>query len=154
VDPVSVVASFLVWTCLPWLLLGKRIPRRRLIPGGVLTATCTSIYGVASTIYMPRLFETYSERYGLFGGTLALIGWLLCIALIIVGATSIASELDRAPDSWARRTRRAIRIEPAADDPLRTEPAAAEAVRLDDVLMARSAAVPPEPGRPIREHSP
>jgi uncharacterized BrkB/YihY/UPF0761 family membrane protein len=114
VAPVSVVASFLVWTCVPWLLLDRRIAWRRLIPAGALTAACTSIYGIASTIYMPRQLETYSERYGLFGVTLALIGWLLGITLILVAATAVASELDAADGPWALRIRRSLRIEPAA----------------------------------------
>jgi membrane protein len=63
---------------------------------------------------MPRLFESYSERYGLFGVTLALIGWLLCISFIVVAATAIASEFDRVEDPWARGVRRAMRIEPAS----------------------------------------
>ena len=144
VAPVSVVAGFLVWTCVPWLLLGKRISWRRLVLGGALTAACTSVYGVASTIYMPPLFESYSERYGLFGVTLALIGWLLCIALIVVGATAIASEFDRVQDPWARRFRRALRLEPAA----------AVAVPLDDALVAQPVAVSPEPGGPIHDLTP
>jgi uncharacterized BrkB/YihY/UPF0761 family membrane protein len=114
VAPVSIVASLLVWTCVPWLLLHRRIAWRRLLPGGALTAACTTLYGVASTIYMPRLFASYSERFGLFGVTLALIGWLLAIALIVVATTALASEFDRVQDHWARRIRRAMRIEPPA----------------------------------------
>ena len=54
---------------------------------------------------MPRLMTSYSERYGLFGVTVALVGWLLCIAFIIVGSTVVAAEFDRAPDAWATRLR-------------------------------------------------
>jgi membrane protein len=60
---------------------------------------------------MPRQLASYSERYGLFGVTLALIGWLVGVALILVAATAIASEFDRADAPWARRIRRALRIE-------------------------------------------
>ena len=96
--PVSVVASLAGLDPVPWLLLDRRIAWRRLIPAGALTAAGTSLYGVASTIYMPPLFESYSQRYGLFGVTLALIGWLLCIALIVVASTAVATELDQAKD--------------------------------------------------------
>ena len=72
---------------------------------------------------MPRLLETYSLRYGLFGVTLALIGWLVCIAFIVVGATAIASELDRAPDRWARGLRRGLGIEPVPVAAVPAEPA-------------------------------
>ena len=56
------------------------------------------LYGVATSIYMPPLMESYSERYGLFGVTISLVGWLLCISFIVVAATVIAVEFDRAPD--------------------------------------------------------
>jgi membrane protein len=111
---VSAVIAFLLWTAVPWLLLDRRIGWRRLVPTGALTAVCMSVYGIASTVYMPRLLETYSQRYGLFGVTLALVGWLLASAFIVVAATAVAAEFDRAPDPWARRLRGWGRIEPAA----------------------------------------
>lgn len=114
--PLSLVASLLIWTSIPYLLLDRRIQWRRLLPGGAIAALCASVYGVASTLYMPRLLESYSQQYGLFGVTLALIGWLLCISFIIVGATVLAAELDRAPEPWARRVRLALGSERVAGD--------------------------------------
>lgn len=121
---VSAIAGLLLWTSVPWLLLDRRLAWRRLIPVGVLTAVCSTAYGVASTVYMPRLLESYSRRYGLFGVTLALIGWLVCIAFIVVAATAIASEFDRtAQDGWAPRIGRVLGIESAVVPPRRLEPA-------------------------------
>jgi len=111
--PVSIVASLVLWTSVPWLLLDRRIAWRRLLPAGVLTAAGTGVYGVATTIYMPRVMESNSEQYGLFGVTLSLYGWLLCIALIVVAATVVAAEFDRAPEPWARSLRTRLGIEPA-----------------------------------------
>jgi membrane protein len=108
--PLSILASLVLWTSVPWLLLDRRIPWRRLLPVGVLTAVATSLYGVATTIYMPRAMEANSERFGLFGVTLSLVGWLLCIAIIMVVATVLATEFDRAQDHWARRLRARLRI--------------------------------------------
>jgi uncharacterized BrkB/YihY/UPF0761 family membrane protein len=105
---VSVAGSVVLWTTVPWLLLDRRLPWRRLLPTGALTAVCTGGYAVATTIYMPRLMATYSLRYGLFGVTLALIGWLLCIALIVVAATVLAAEFDRTQAGWATRLRRRL----------------------------------------------
>jgi membrane protein len=114
VVPMSVLASFPLWVSVPWLLLDRRISWRRLIPAGALTAVCTSVYGLASMIYMPPLMESYSRRYGLFGVTLALIGWLLATALIVVAAAATAAEFDRAQDPWVRRFRRRLDPQPAA----------------------------------------
>ena len=110
--PLSFLAGVLLWTSIPWLLLGRRLRWSRLLPTGVLTAACTAIYGVATTVYMPRLFETYSLRYGLFGVTLALVGWLLSIAVIVVAAAVVAAQFDRDEDPWAARARTRLRMSP------------------------------------------
>jgi len=112
--PLAVLASVVLWTAVPWLLLDRRIRWRRLLPGGVLTAVCTGIYGVATTVYMPRLIATNSQRYGLFGVTLSLVGWLLCIAIVVVATTAVATEFDRAPENWARSVRARLGVEPPA----------------------------------------
>lgn len=106
--PLSWAAGVILWTTIPWLLMDRRLSWRRLIPGGVLTAVLASAYGVVSTLYMPPLMTSYSVRYGLFGVTVALVGWLLCIAVILVAVTVVAAELDRAPERWAVRLRRSV----------------------------------------------
>jgi membrane protein len=113
---ISVLGSLLLWTTVPWLLLDRRVPWRRLVPTGALTAVCAGVYAFATTIYMPRLMATYSLRYGLFGVTLALIGWLLCVAFIFVGTAVLAAEFDRAPDRWATRLRTRLGLEQCAGD--------------------------------------
>jgi membrane protein len=120
---VSAITGLLLWTTVPWLLLDRRLAWRRLVPVGALTSVCSIAYGVASTVYMPRVLENDSRRYGLFGVTLALVGWLVCIAFIIVAATAIAAEFDRAEDGWARRIRRVLGIESVAVAPRPSEPA-------------------------------
>jgi membrane protein len=145
---VSAGASFVLYTTVPWLLLDRRVAWRRLVPTGVLTAVCTSAYGVASTVYMPRLMETYSQRYGLFGVTLGLVGWLLAIAVIIVASAVVAAEFDRAPEPWARHLRQSSGIEPSvAGDgslevlptrPAPTEPAIGGSSRQRDAGHDRS----------------
>ncbi|MGY1733532.1 YhjD/YihY/BrkB family envelope integrity protein [Geodermatophilus sp. SYSU D01045] len=113
-----VLASCLLWTSIPWLLLGGRLPWRRLLPTGVLAAVCSALYAVATAVYMPLLMESYSRRYGLFGVTLALVGWLLCIAVIAVVTTIAGAEFDRAPEPWARRLRGRLHLatDPATAD--------------------------------------
>jgi membrane protein len=116
---VSVLASLVLWTSVPWLLLDRQIRWRRLLPTGTLAAVSTSAYGLATTIYMPQLMESYSRRYGLFGVTLSLVGWLLCVTVIIVATTVVAAEFDRAQEPWARRLRGRFRFETRASDVVR-----------------------------------
>jgi membrane protein len=115
--PLSWAAGVLLWTTIPWLLMDRRVSWRRLVPGGVLAAVLSSAYGVATTVYMPALMTSYSLRYGLFGVTVALVGWLLCVCLILIAVTIVAAELDRAPERWARRVRRAVEDPRAAERP-------------------------------------
>ena len=63
---------------------------------------------------MPGLMESNSERYGLFGVRCRWSGWLLCSAPIVVAATVIAVEFDRAQEPWARRLRTRFGLEAAA----------------------------------------
>lgn len=109
--PVTVAVGTVLWTSVPWLLLDRRLHWRRLLPGGFLAALATSLYGVATSIYMPGTIERYSERFGLFGVTLALIGWLVAISGILVAATVVGAEFDRTQDRWARRLRTRLRLE-------------------------------------------
>ncbi len=101
----SLFSSIVVWTSIPWLLLNRRVAWQRLLPAGVLAGGLCTLWGYATTVYMPRLMTSYSERYGLFGVTVALVGWLLCISFIIVASTAVAAEFDRAPEAWATRLR-------------------------------------------------
>lgn len=103
--PSAVAVSIALWTSVPYLLLDRRVPWRRLLPAGVLTGVGVALYSLVSTVYMSRLMTSYSERYGLFGVTVAIVGWLLCTCLVVVTATVVAAELDRAPEDWARRLR-------------------------------------------------
>lgn len=102
----SLLAGFVLWIGIPWLLLDGRLHWRRLVPSAVLASLCGAAYSAASTVYMPRMMESYSERYGLFGVTLALVGWLLCISLILVIVTVIGAEFDRSEGRIARQVRR------------------------------------------------
>lgn len=112
--PISLISGFLLWVSIPWLLLDGRVNWRRLVPSGVIATVCSGVYSVVSTIYMPQQLEAYSERYGLFGVTLALVGWLLIVALILVTATVVAAEFDRSQGVFARRVR--AWLSPTVDD--------------------------------------
>ncbi len=138
--PLTAAAALLLWTSVPWLLLDRRVAWRRLLPSGALAACCSAVYGLASAVYMPQLFASYSRRYGLFGVTLALVGWLLCIAVIVVCTAVVARELDRAPEGWAGRLRALLRVPspPAgAGEPDATRPGGAVSARPSGSPAAR-----------------
>jgi membrane protein len=90
---IALGAAFWVWT--PYLLLGKRIPRRRLLPTGLLTAAGISLYSVGTALFLPTIFTRNAERYGLIGIAFGLVTWLFAYAGVVVVCAVVAGTWDR-----------------------------------------------------------
>jgi membrane protein len=60
-----------------------------------------AIYGTATTLYMPGLVDRYTSDFGLFGVTIAIIGWLLAAAFIVVASAAIGAQFDESDEPWA-----------------------------------------------------
>jgi membrane protein len=85
----------------PWLLTHKRISRRDLLPGAVLTALALVVLMVVSNFVMQFWVDLYARDYGGFGVVLALYFWLALSSAAIVWAASLSPALA------ARRSLRA-----------------------------------------------
>jgi membrane protein len=83
---------FLIWS--GWVLSAKRVVWRRLLPFALLAAAGLGTYGVVSDLWLPQLFNTYTERYGVIGATFALISWLFGAMVILVVASAIGREVS------------------------------------------------------------
>jgi membrane protein len=83
--------AFVVWS--GNVLTRRRVPRRPLVPGAVLTLSALTLYGIASNIYVPELFNSYASRYGAIGVTFALISWLFGVMVCIVACTAVGREV-------------------------------------------------------------
>ncbi|MFJ9019352.1 YhjD/YihY/BrkB family envelope integrity protein [Streptomyces sp. NPDC102259] len=94
---VPVTAAFLVWS--GRLLSAKRVEWSDLIPFGVTAAILTAAYSVGAAIYLPRLFNSYTARYGVVGAVFAMISALFAVMLVMVGSSALGrevrDELDR-----------------------------------------------------------
>jgi len=82
-----------LWWLLQYLLLSRRIPARKLLPGAVVAAAGQVLVTVSSAYWMPQVVSSNAERYGVIGVTFALISWLIIIALAIVLAAVVGAEL-------------------------------------------------------------
>jgi uncharacterized BrkB/YihY/UPF0761 family membrane protein/uncharacterized membrane protein YvlD (DUF360 family) len=134
--PIAVVTGVLLWTSIPYLLLNREVHWRRLVFGGVVAAVATAIYSAASTVYMPQTVERYTQQFGLFGVTIALIGWLLAIAFILVGAAVVGAEFDTCLAPWAVAVKTRFRLEDPAV--VRPEPSEADlqaGMTVDDIRL-------------------
>ncbi len=84
-----------LWVFTPWILLGRRIPWRRLLPTGILTSVCVTVYTAASTQTLPAIMTHNALRYGQIGIAFGLVSWLFVYAAIVVTAVIAAGVWDR-----------------------------------------------------------
>jgi membrane protein len=92
---VALVSGAALWLWTPYLLLGRRLPWRRLIPTGLITSAGIALYSLGSAIYLPSVFTANAERYGLIGIAFSLVTWLFGYAVVVVAAAASAGTWDR-----------------------------------------------------------
>ncbi len=90
---LRVVANTAVWLVLQSLLLSRRVPIRRLLPGSVAIGGGSAILGLYSALWMPRLIEENATRYGIIGITFALLTWLILVCFLVVVAAVLSAEM-------------------------------------------------------------
>ena len=88
---VSLAFGVALWLWTPYLLLGRRVPRRRLRVTAVLTAVSLTAMSLASIVYMPHAIASSAGRFGAIGVAMAMVSWLIGVAFVIVGATVVAA---------------------------------------------------------------
>ncbi|WP_328435763.1 hypothetical protein [Streptomyces sp. NBC_00425] len=88
----AVSAVFLVWS--GRLLSAKRVPAVELIPFGITGAVFVSVYSWGATLYVPRLFNSYADRYGVVGAVFAMLSALFAVMLVIVASAVLGREVS------------------------------------------------------------
>ncbi|MER6560163.1 hypothetical protein ABT300_20990 [Streptomyces sp. NPDC001027] len=88
----AVSAVFLVWS--GRLLSAKRVPGVELIPFGITGAVLISLYSWAAPLYLPRLFNSYADRYGVVGAVFAMLSALFAAMLVIVVSAVLGREIS------------------------------------------------------------
>ncbi|MGW2831799.1 YhjD/YihY/BrkB family envelope integrity protein [Streptomyces sp. NPDC001286] len=86
-----VTAVFLLWS--GRLLSAKRISLLRLLPFGIIATTLTALYSVGANVYLPRLFNSYAERYGAVGAVFAMISALFALMVVVVASAALGREV-------------------------------------------------------------
>jgi len=134
--PVSVATGLVLWTSIPYLLLNRQVHWRRLLVGGAITAVGTALLSLATTVYMAPLVTQYTEEFGLFGITIALIGWLLSASVILVASTAIGAEFDASQGAFFRVVKTRLRLyDPHAGPPSDDEDLPGDGLTKDDIVM-------------------
>ena len=86
---VQLVVWAVVWTLVPWLLLVRKVPRRTLWAGGVITAVALAAVSVAGSVYLPRALTASARQFGALGLSITFIGWLYVIFFAVIVGTVV-----------------------------------------------------------------
>lgn len=94
---LRVLVNTAVWLLLQRLLLSRRIPIRRLLPGSIAVGAGSAVLTLYTALWMPRLIENNAGRYGIIGITFAMLTWLIVVGFAVVIAAVLSAELGAAP---------------------------------------------------------
>ena len=134
--PMSVATGLVLWTSIPYLLLNREVHWRRLLVAGGATALGTALLGLATTVYMAPLVTQYTAEFGLFGITIALIGWLLAASVVLVSCTAIGAEFDASQGPFLRMVKTRLRLhDPGIELPLEEQTFVGAGLTRADVVM-------------------
>jgi membrane protein len=86
-----------VWLALQFLVLSRRVPVRRLLPGALVAGVGQTVVGACSALWMPLVIEQNANRYGVIGVTFALLSWLVVVGFAIVVSAVVSAEAGGAP---------------------------------------------------------
>jgi membrane protein len=92
----SLLLGLLVWLATPYVLLGRRVPWRQLLPGALLTALGVTTLGAFSVVYLPHSISTSARQFGTIGVAFALLSWLVLAGFVLVGSAAGAAAVRRA----------------------------------------------------------
>jgi membrane protein len=90
---LALAASIGLWWVIPWVMLGRQVRLRVLIPTGVLTGVGMTVYGATSSLWMPTTMSQNQQQFGFFGVALAMVTWLSGAAFIVVASACAAPVL-------------------------------------------------------------
>ena len=93
---VRLVVATVFWLVISWLLVGRRIAWRRLVPGAVVSGVGSVLIHFGSGVYMPRVIATNAAQYGPIGITFAIMTWLYVIGMVLVIGAVAGAQLGGA----------------------------------------------------------
>jgi membrane protein len=89
-------AAMFVWT--PYVLLGRRVAWRRLVPTGAISGAAMLAFGLGSVVVMPGIVTHNAARYGYIGVAFSMVTWLFAAAAVIIAAAVLGALIDQ----WRR----------------------------------------------------
>jgi membrane protein len=85
---LSIALAALVWTVTPFVLLGRRLSNRELLPTGIVTAAAMAALSAGTVLWMTRAVTDSANRYGLVGVAFAFLTWLVAAGFALVASAA------------------------------------------------------------------
>ena len=94
--PWTAVVRTLIWTLLfwwgPWVLLGRRVSWRALLPGAVLTTTgMIGLLGFSKLVFTAMVVST-AATYGSVGTVLVVVTWMVAVGFVLFGGALLGEQ--------------------------------------------------------------
>ena len=86
---VSFVSDVSVGVFVPWVLLGRQVRPRNLLPGALVVATALMFVRPAAGVWLPRALEVSADRYGSLGVAFTYLAFLYCLAFCWLAGAAI-----------------------------------------------------------------
>lgn len=90
---VSETLATLLWVLTPWMLVGRRLPWRKLVFQALLTAVGLLALSVSAAVYAPRAVSSAAADFGVIGVAFALLTLLFCVMFVFVTAAGVGATL-------------------------------------------------------------
>ena len=137
---VGVIGTSALWWWTARLMLRGEVRWRALLPTAIATGVGSSLYTIASSVWMPVRVSNDFAQFGAFGIALSFVTWLTGLAFLLVGAAVLGPALADSTGSVGRwlRSGQATAVEPWAEAAL---PGPARPVRLSDAFGRGSGAI-------------
>jgi membrane protein len=116
----SLAFSTALWLVTPYLLLGRRLHWRRLLPLAVLSAVGMAGVGIWTVVWLPHTITSSAQQFGMIGIGFAMLAWLVAAAGVLVVAASGGAVIS---DRLAVHSARVIRDHPGAAEDALSDPA-------------------------------
>jgi membrane protein len=106
----SLLLGALAWLATPYILLGKRMSGRRLLPGALFTAVGMTGLAIASVVYLPHSLTASARSFGTIGIAFAILGWLVGGGFVLAASAAAgAVTLERLDANPAGRASTLLR---------------------------------------------
>lgn len=100
----SLLVGVLAWLATPYVLLGRRLSWRELLPGAIVAALGMTTLAGFTLIYLPHSISASAKQFGTIGVAFALLSWLVLAGFVLVGSAAGGAAILKWMEERRRRS--------------------------------------------------